>query len=93
LSGNAGEVRLFAKFYETKGWMRKSAQRRGCRSIPIHGVLGDSHAALLGHGVLLKGKVKATYGTGSSLMTLCDAPETGDKRVSTTIAWNLDRIQ
>jgi glycerol kinase len=65
----------------------------GGRSIPIYGVLGDSHAALLGHGVLQKGKVKATYGTGSSLMTLCDAPETGDKRVSTTIAWNLDRIQ
>jgi len=26
----------------------------GGRSIPIHGVLGDSHAALLGHGVLLQ---------------------------------------
>ena len=65
----------------------------GGRSIPIHGVLGDSHAALLGHGVLQKGKVKATYGTGSSLMTLCDAPATGDQRVSTTIAWKLDQIQ
>jgi glycerol kinase len=65
----------------------------GGKSIPILGVLGDSHAALLGHGVLQKGKVKATYGTGSSLMTLCDAPQTGDKRVSTTIAWKLDRIQ
>ncbi len=65
----------------------------GAKPIPIYGVLGDSHAALLGHGVLSKGKVKATYGTGSSLMTLCDTPETGDKRVSTTIAWKLDRIQ
>jgi glycerol kinase len=65
----------------------------GGRSIPIHGVLGDSHAALLGHGVLQKGKVKATYGTGSSLMTLSDAPATDDKRVSTTIAWKLDQIQ
>jgi glycerol kinase len=63
------------------------------KPIPICGVLGDSHAALLGHGVLDKGKVKATYGTGSSLMTLCDAPHTGDKRVSTTIAWKLDGIQ
>ena len=63
------------------------------KSIPIYGVLGDSHAALLGHGVLEKGKVKATYGTGSSLMTLCDAPETEDRRVSTTVAWKLDRIQ
>ena len=26
-------------------------------------------------------------------MTLCDGPETGDSRVSTTIAWKLDRIQ
>jgi glycerol kinase len=65
----------------------------GGKSIPICGVLGDSHAALLGHGVLRRGKVKATYGTGSSLMTLCDAPETDDRRVSTTIAWKLDRIQ
>ncbi len=65
----------------------------GGKSIPIRGVLGDSHAALLGHGVLQKGKVKATYGTGSSLMTLCDIPQTGDKRVSTTIAWKLDGIQ
>ncbi len=65
----------------------------GAMPIPIYGVLGDSHAALLGHGVLETGKVKATYGTGSSLMTLCDAPETGDMRVSTTIAWKLDRIQ
>jgi len=65
----------------------------GGKSIPIYGVLGDSHAALLGHGVLRKGKVKATYGTGSSLITLCDAPETDDRRVSTTIAWKLDRVQ
>ena len=61
--------------------------------IPICGILGDSHAALLGHGVFEKGKVKATYGTGSSLMTLCDGPQSGDKRVSSTIAWKLDAIQ
>src|SRR6202047_616941 len=42
----------------------------GRKPIPICGILGDSHAALLGHGVLEQGKVKATYGTGSSLMTL-----------------------
>jgi glycerol kinase len=63
------------------------------KGVPICGVLGDSHAALLGHGVLEKGKVKATYGTGSSLMTLCDGPQNPDKRVSSTIAWKLDGIQ
>jgi glycerol kinase len=61
--------------------------------IPISGILGDSHAALLGHGVLERGKVKATYGTGSSLMTLCDAPQSSEKGISSTIAWKFDRIQ
>jgi glycerol kinase len=55
--------------------------------------LGDSHAALLGHGVLEQGKVKATYGTGSSLMTLCDGPQGDEKGISSTIAWKFDRIQ
>lgn len=36
--------------------------------IPIRGVLGDSHGALFGQACLKKGMVKATYGTGSSIM-------------------------
>lgn len=36
--------------------------------IPIHGVMGDSHAALFGQECLKKGMIKATYGTGSSIM-------------------------
>lgn len=36
--------------------------------VPIHGVLGDSHGALVGQGCLSPGMVKATYGTGSSVM-------------------------
>jgi glycerol kinase len=36
--------------------------------IPITGVLGDSHAALFGHGCHAPETVKATYGTGSSVM-------------------------
>jgi len=69
------------------------AVRAAGRSIPICGILGDSHAALLGHGVLERGKVKATYGTGSSLMTLCEGPEGGETGISNTIAWKFDRIQ
>ncbi len=38
------------------------------RGIPIAGVLGDSHAGLFGHGCHATGMVKATYGTGSSVM-------------------------
>ena len=33
-------------------------------------MMGDSHAALYGHGIRAPGAVKATFGTGSSLMTL-----------------------
>jgi glycerol kinase len=57
--------------------------------IPIRAVMGDSHAALYGHGARGPGLVKATYGTGSSLMTLLDQPATGNSRLSTTIAWRL----
>ena len=38
--------------------------------IPVHAMMVDSHAALYGHGVRAPGMVKATYRTGSSLMTL-----------------------
>ena len=36
--------------------------------IPICGMLGDSQAALMGQGCMRPGQVKATYGTGSSIM-------------------------
>ena len=36
--------------------------------IPIRCVMGDSHAALFGQGCHRPGMVKATYGTGSSIM-------------------------
>lgn len=36
--------------------------------IPIHAVMGDSHAALFAHKGEQPGAIKATYGTGSSIM-------------------------
>ena len=38
------------------------------KPIPVHAMLGDSHAALYGHGCFEKGMAKVTYGTGSSVM-------------------------
>jgi glycerol kinase len=38
------------------------------RPVPIAGVLGDSHGALVGQQCFAPGMGKATYGTGSSLM-------------------------
>jgi glycerol kinase len=63
--------------------------------IPIVSAIGDSHAALVGHGRYEPGVTKATYGTGSSLMTLTSGlpPETG--KLARTIAWSAEpnRVQ
>ncbi|GIM91005.1 FGGY family carbohydrate kinase [Paractinoplanes toevensis] len=52
--------------------------------LPITAVLGDSHAALYAHGAG-EGDVKATYGTGSSIMRL---GEVAGDAVCLTVAWN-----
>jgi glycerol kinase len=54
---------------------------------PIRAAIGDSHAALYGHGVRRPGIVKATYGTGSSLMTLTPARIASRHGLSGTIGW------
>ncbi|MBI1169987.1 glycerol kinase [bacterium] len=55
--------------------------------VPIKAMMGDSHAALYGHGVRVPGSVKATYGTGSSLMTLTPQRVRSSHGLSGTIAW------
>lgn len=55
--------------------------------IPIGSLVGDSHAALFGHAAFRAGIVKATYGTGSSLMTLSSVPVNSKRGLSATIAW------
>ena len=57
--------------------------------IPIASMIGDSHAALFGQAGFRPGSVKATYGTGSSLMTPTAAPISSKHGLSTTIAWAL----
>ncbi len=56
--------------------------------VPIHAMIGDSHAALFGHGVRTPGIAKATYGTGSSLMTLTGERVASRHGLSSTIAWS-----
>jgi glycerol kinase len=53
---------------------------------PVTAVLGDSHAALFAHAGWRPGQVKATYGTGSSIMCLGD-PNT-PTNLCLTIAWD-----
>jgi len=56
--------------------------------VPILSQAGDSHAALYGQGGFNPGVVKATYGTGSSLMVRIDETPKFDLGVSTTVAWD-----
>lgn len=56
--------------------------------VPIRAVLGDSHAALFGQGCLNRGQVKATYGTGSSvMMNIGETPAASRHGVVTSIAF------
>lgn len=61
------------------------------KQVPVHGMLGDSHAALFGQGCLESGMIKSTYGTGSSIMM-----NTGSERIKSTVglvtslAWKID---
>lgn len=55
---------------------------------PIHAVMGDSHAAAFGHGITGPGNVKATMGTGSSLMAVTGVRVASSHGLSSTIAWS-----
>lgn len=58
--------------------------------IPVLAALGDSHAALFGHGAFKPGQVKATYGTGSSVMGLVDNADRLHPGICLTVAWQLE---
>lgn len=63
---------------------------RVAAGMPVAAIAGDSHAALFGHGPAPLGAVKATFGTGTSVM----APTAEVHSVpglSTTVAWSLGR--
>lgn len=64
------------------------------KAVPIRCVMGDSHAALFAQGCLEKGSLKATYGTGSSIvMNIGDRPVLSDLGLVTSLAWKLkDRV-
>lgn len=58
--------------------------------VPIHSVLGDSHGSLFGQGCLEPGMIKATYGTGSSIMmNIGKTPVLSTHGVVTSLAWSM----
>src|SRR5580692_1635558 len=57
--------------------------------VPVLAVMGDSHAALFGHAGWRAGLVKATYGTGSSVMAVAETPPDAASGLCETIAWQV----
>lgn len=61
------------------------------RPVPIHSVLGDSHGALFGQDCRRPGQIKATYGTGSSVMMhIGSKPKFSDSGLVTSLAWGIN---
>lgn len=59
--------------------------------VPICGVLGDSHGALFGQDCRRPGQIKATYGTGSSvMMNIGDEMKLSDQGLVTSLAWGMN---
>lgn len=60
----------------------------GLDGLPVLAVLADSHAALYAQGCRRPGQAKATFGTGSSVMTPCSSSrDASGSGVTTTLAW------
>jgi glycerol kinase len=82
------------KLLPSSGIFGEVAAVRELAGVPIVSAIGDSHAALAGHGKYRAGTVKATYGTGSSLMTLTSGNPEPTKNLARTIAWSIgDTVQ
>lgn len=62
-------------------------------SIPILGVAGDQHAALIGQACFKPGAMKSTYGTGCfALLNIGDEPVASQSNLLTTLAYQIDGI-
>ena len=64
--------------------------------VPVGAVMADSHSALFAHGAFEPGPVKATHGTGSSVMGLLDRAAARDGEalgpgVCLTLAWQMEK--
>ncbi len=60
------------------------------KAIPIKAVMGDSHGALFGQGCHEKGMIKATYGTGSSIMVNVGEKISFSDSLASSVAYSFD---
>jgi glycerol kinase len=96
LTWDTGLLNLFGIPLASMPELRSSSGSFGvCSSIPelagvpILAAIGDSHAAMFGHGQYTPGTVKATYGTGSSLMALTPTLADDTPVLARTVAWSI----
>jgi glycerol kinase len=75
--------------HSSSGFLGECIGIAGLDGVPILAAIGDSHAAMFGHGEYLSGTVKATYGTGSSLMALTPSLPADTPILARTIAWSI----
>ena len=58
------------------------------KGVPIHAMMGDSHASFYGHGCTATGSVKTSYGTGSSIMmNVGEAPLRSSHGLSASVGY------
>ena len=89
-------VNALPRVVTSRGPFPKARDLRPLRDgTPVGAVLADSHSALFAHGAFGPGPIKATQGTGSSIMGLVDRSaardgDAGAPGVCLTLAWQLD---
>jgi glycerol kinase len=81
---------LLPEVRDCAGDFGTAAARHLCAAVPIRGIAGDQHAALIGQACFRPGMVKSTYGTGCfMLLNLGAAPAPSRHGLVTTIAYQL----
>jgi glycerol kinase len=80
--------RALAALHCSSGVFGRCTAVSGFEHVPILAAIGDSQAALVGQGSFCPGTVKATYGTGSSLMALTGDLTADTPSLARTIAWS-----
>lgn len=58
------------------------------KGVAVRSVMADSHSALFAHGAYEPGQIKATMGTGSSVMGLTDGRKAPHPGMCLTIGWD-----
>jgi glycerol kinase len=74
---------------ESSGVFGVCSAVEGLMGVPILGAIGDSHAAMAAQGVPASGGVKATYGTGSSVVSLLPELRIPQPGLAATVAWSI----